>query len=257
MPKYRIFQSLFLTAFLVLVGLNFFFEISIWTYIILVVIALGIIVWGSSQINAQFFVKTICTGQKKGKKIALTFDDGPHPEITPKILDILKKHHAKATFFVIGKNISGNENLLKRIDSEGHKIGNHSLSHSYFFDFFSTQKVYSELKETQFLILKTTGKNPRFFRPPYGVTNPQISKAVSRLNYEVIGWDIRSFDTVLKSEEKIFKRIVQKLSTGNLLLFHETTEVALKVLEMLLEYLKKENYEVVSLEELIDREAYF
>ena len=192
----------------------------------------------------------------KVKILYLTYDDGPNPEITPFVLRQLKRYNAVATFFCIGKNIEKHPEIIKRIAAEGHIVGNHSYSHSHFFDFYRKCRVIQELKETDNLILETTGKKTQFFRPPYGVTNPSIRRAVAVTKHKVIGWNIRSMDGISKNTQAIFNRIVKRLSPGSVVLLHDTRVETNAVLEQLLLSLAEKKYEVVPITELLDLQAY-
>lgn len=211
---------------------------------------------GSSFIQYNYHVKAYCSNpSEKDQKIALTFDDGPN-ENTLQILEILKKHHAKATFFCIGKNIEKHPEILRKIAEDGHEIGNHSYSHSDFFDFYRKDRVTQELKETDNLIAEITGKKPQFFRPPYGVTNPSIRRALEVTKHKVIGWNIRSMDGISKNSEAIFSRITKQLSPGSVVLLHDTRLETNIVLEQLLLSLAEKNYEVVATAQLLNLKAY-
>ena len=177
------------------------------------------------------------------------------PNNLNKVLDVLLKYNVKATFFCIGNQIEKEPEILKRIISEGHIVGNHSYSHSNFFGIFSTQKVIDELHKTREIILNITGKNTLYFRPPFGVTNPRISRAIKATNYKAIGWNIRSLDTVIKSEEEIFKRVKNKIKPGGIILFHDTSLKTVSVLERLLLFLQEE-YEIVPIDYLLNESPY-
>lgn len=166
--------------------------------------------------------------------VFLTFDDGPHPEFTPKILSILRQHGCKAIFFIIGKNIKGNEHLLQRMVTDGHTIGIHTWSHSYWFDLFTTAKMKQEIVATQLEINRVTGLLPLLFRPPYGVTNPMLARAMKQTKVISMGWSIRSLDTVIHSPEKIIARISKKLRPQRIVLLHDTQPHTVEVLNDLL-----------------------
>ncbi len=202
---------------LILLRTNYLFSAIF--FLIPFIIYIILLFFGSKNICLQFYMKVKCTSKDKSK-IHLTFDDGPHPKITPEILKILKKNNQKATFFCIGKNLEQFPETAKQIISEGHTIGNHSYSHSWYFDFFRTSKVTKELLKTNTLIKKITGENCKIFRPPYGITNPNIARAVKKLNIKVWGWNIRSLDTV-KDKNQVLKRL-QKAKPGDIVLFHDT-----------------------------------
>lgn len=215
-----------------------------------------VVFWGSAFINSNYHVKTYCGNSlETQKKIALTFDDGPN-EMTLLVLDVLKKHNAKATFFCIGKNIELHPDILQRTIEEGHTVGNHSYSHSPFFDFYKKNQVIAEIEQTDALIKSISGKRPSLFRPPYGVTNPSISRALAVTKHKTIGWNIRSLDGIVKNEKFLLNRIIKKIKPGGIVLLHDTSIQTVNVLEALLSFLNKNNYTVVPLEELLNIKAY-
>ncbi len=209
---------IFIIIFLSMILIEVYLPFSQLLYLLPLFLWFLILFFGSKNICSQFYTKVKCSSEDKSK-LHLTFDDGPHPETTPEILKILKKYNQKAVFFCIGKNIEQYPEIVKQIVNEGHAIGNHSYSHSYYFDFFATTKVIAELEKTNQLIKELTGKDCKIFRPPYGVTNPNIAKAVKNLNMQVIGWSIRSLDTV-KDKKQVLKRL-QKAKAGDIILFHD------------------------------------
>jgi peptidoglycan-N-acetylglucosamine deacetylase len=241
---------------LLTVLLCFFGVIAIEYYVLVGCIWFSIVFWGSAYIDSNYHVKTFCGNPLENKKkIAITFDDGPH-EMTILVLDVLKKYNAKATFFCIGKNIETHPKILKKVIEEGHTIGNHSYSHSPFFDFFRKNKVIAEIRQTNALIESLVGKKTNLFRPPYGVTNPSIRRALGVTQHKTIGWNIRSFDGGSKNEKFIFDRIIKRIKPGGIVLLHDTSIETVNVLEQLLSFLQKNNYTVVPLEELLNIKAY-
>ncbi|SCY59251.1 polysaccharide deacetylase family protein [Flavobacterium caeni] len=254
--KHR-FVTVFFLSLLVLLALwSLFAAISTWVFVAVVAVWLLVVAIGSSHIALNYHVKAMCSNpSEKERKIALTFDDGPN-ENTLQILQILKKHHAKATFFCIGRQIEKHPGILREITADGHLVGNHSYSHSHFFDFFGMRRVVLELQETDKLIFEITGKKPHFFRPPYGVTNPSIRRALAVTKHAVMGWNIRSMDGISKNSDAIFNRIVEQLSPGSVVLLHDTRPHTALVLEQLLLTLAAKNYQVAALDELLDVEAY-
>jgi peptidoglycan-N-acetylglucosamine deacetylase len=228
-----------------------------WYYLLQIpILYVAIIGYGSAVIKAGFFMKSICKAETNDKILALTFDDGPDPVKTPLILEVLKQYHVKATFFVIGKKIKGSEPVLLKIKEEGHLIANHSFSHSYFFDFFSTQKVTEDLMAANKEIKTVTGITPVLFRPPYGVTNPNIAKAVAKLKLSSIGWNVRSLDTVIQDSEKLYKRVTSRIQPGSILLFHDTGSNTLEALKQVILFAKNNGYTIVALDQLLNLKAY-
>lgn len=240
----------------ILTVLSFFFEVAWWNFLLLFLFWLVMTVWGSSDIRLGYFVKTHCNNPKeKERKIALSFDDGPHP-MTEKVLNVLQKYDVKATFFCIGTQIEKHPDIFKRILAEGHIVGNHSYSHSNRFGVFSTQKVTEEIQRTNDIIHAVSEKKVAYFRPPFGVTNPNIARAVAQTGHHVIGWNNRSLDTVIENEAKILNRVKNKVTPGGIILLHDTSQKTVNVLEQLLLFLQSENYDVVPIDKLINLPAY-
>ncbi len=236
---------------------SFYAPVPVILFVLTGFVYLSLLIWGSASIHSNYHVKTFCkNSERSSKEIAISFDDGPNSTFTPLVLDALKKHEVSATFFCIGKNLQGNESLIQRIAEENHILGNHSYSHSYFFDFFGTEKIKQELLETNKQIEAICGKKVQFFRPPYGVTTPNIAAAVEALKFTTIGWNIRSMDAVNRNESKIVKRVTEQLQPGSVILFHDTHSRILPVLEEVLEHCKKNGYKIVSLKHLLNLEPY-
>ena len=252
--KFRIIIAI---ALLVLVIFDVFTGISIWWYVGLIFLYIFTVLFYSWYFRGNFFLKAIHQNLETNQNhIAITFDDGPHPEFTSKVLDLLKNYNQKATFFLIGKNAVNNLEIVKRVVAEGHVIGNHSYSHSRNMGFFSAKKIASELQQTTNLLLKQTSKQTNLFRPPFGVTNPNIASALEATGMRCIGWNIRSLDTMKISEEKVYLRITKNLKAGDVILLHDTSEKTVRVLERLLVYIQKEKLESVTIDELFNINAY-
>ncbi len=231
-----------------LLGLIAFFyfqpslQLSYWYLIIWIKLFLILQFCGAYFIGLNFYLQSINSLITNSKQIVLTFDDGPHNPNTTRVLEVLKKHDVKVIFFVIGKNISGNESILKQIITEGHQIGNHSFSHHNWIDVWSTKKVTEDFDACQKLI-KEFQRNSKLFRPPYGVTNPNIARAVKTLHLQSVGWSIRSYDTSIKDVEKIKQRILSKLKPGAIILLHDRLDFMPELLEELIPVIKEKGYE--------------
>ena len=204
----------------------------------------------------NFHHRVICGGQTDDNLVAITFDDGPDPGKTPIILDILYIYHVKATFFCIGKNIADHEQLIKRMHEEGHLIGNHSFSHSKWFDLFSSRVMQAEMLKTDQLIKKITGKSPLFFRPPFGVVNPMVSKALKNMHWQPVCWNIRSFDTLGNDPKKIMNRILKQLKPGSVILLHDFTPFTQLHLGELISGIQDAGFRIVPLDKMLNMPAY-
>ncbi|WP_026727253.1 polysaccharide deacetylase family protein [Flavobacterium denitrificans] len=245
-----IFLLLFLFVLKADKGIN-----ELWFFIVIVPF-IAINIYGTSRISSNYIIKAFCNNPSETeKKIALTFDDGPSI-YTLEVLELLKKYDAKATFFCIGKNIEKHPEILKQVIAEGHLVGNHSYSHSKFFDFYTEPTIRKELQKTDQLLEKFTSKKINFFRPPYGVTTPSIGRALKITGHKVIGWNIRSLDGGTTNQELILNRIKKRVCPGGIVLLHDTAPHSVLVLEQFLQFLQQNNYEVVSVEELLKLNAY-
>jgi peptidoglycan/xylan/chitin deacetylase (PgdA/CDA1 family) len=239
-----------------LVALFLWLSLPWWAFVLLFLAYSGALVWGAMQIQSGFFLKAVCAADTTEKVVALTFDDGPLTEFTPQILDILHKVQAPAAFFCIGNRIAGQEALLKRIDAEGHVIGNHSFSHHFWFDLFPASKMLAELQQVDTAIEQVTGKRPRLFRPPYGVTNPNVRRAVKRGNYTAVGWNIRSLDTVAKQADELMNRILAGLKPGAVILMHDSIPLTVEILPALIGHIREQGYTIKRIDQLLNIPAY-
>lgn len=216
----------------------------------------ALMAYGSTVIGSGYYIETVCTGNTKEKIIALTFDDGPEPLHTEKILDVLKQNEIHAAFFFIGNKMEKYPDVVKRVVAEGHLIGNHSYSHHRYFDLFPRQKMVSELQQTNNIAERITGKKLKFFRPPYGVTTPVLAKAINALNFTTIGWNIRSLDTVINDPSRLLNRIAQRLHSGGILLLHDTAPITQRSLQKIIDRIGQQGYSFARLDQLIQKEPY-
>ncbi|KXT78383.1 polysaccharide deacetylase family protein [Streptococcus sp. DD13] len=180
------------------------------------------------------------------KVIALTFDDGPSAETTPGLLDILKKYQVKATFFIVGKHVAGNEAILKRELAEGHELSNHSWSHPNLLE-LSTSDAVAEITKTQEAIKGATGYTPKNFRPPYGNVNQAILNA---LDIPAIYWSVDSEDWKSHSTPAIMSQVKAQSAPGGIILMHDIHATSVAAVPQVIEYLKSQGYRFVTVSEL-------
>ena len=188
------------------------------------------------------------------KELYLTFDDGPTPEVTNWTLDILKQYNAKATFFCIGANVEKNPDIFKSIIKDGHAIGNHTQNHIKGWK-TKTKKYLKEVKDAQtriFSNLKNLNTSKvTLFRPPYGQIKPKQGKKLIELGYQIIMWDVLSFDWEQDlSEEKCLENVISKSKEGSIIVFHDSVKASknmMYALPKVLEIFSKKGYEFKSL----------
>ena len=186
--------------------------------------------------------------EKNKKVVALTFDDGPDGNTTPQALDILAKYKIKATFFVQGKNIAGNEAILKRMQSEGHEVGNHSWNHPILTK-LSLEDAKKQITDTEDAIKSVLGKSTKLMRPPYGAISDDIRNS---LDLSFIMWDVDSLDWKSKNEAAILTEIQHQTSDGAIILMHDIHQPSVNSLPKVIEYLQGQGYSFVTVSELLN-----
>ena len=169
--------------------------------------------------------------ERHRKMIALTFDDGPDPTTTPQALSILKKYNAKATFFMVGKNVNAYPDIAKQVRKEGHQIGNHTWNHP------------------QLAIQKATGVQTKIMRPPYGAINSAIQYGVDQ---SYIMWDVDSLDWKSHNTTAILNEVKKAVKPGSIILMHDIHQTTIDALPALLDYLKAQGYTFVTVDELLN-----
>lgn len=176
----------------------------------------------------------------------LTFDDGPDPEITPEILNILKRHDVAALFFVIGKKAEDYPELVLRIQNEGHLLGNHSYDHNIFMSMYTRKSLREDIGKAQESIEQITGKRTHYFRPPIGYTNPRYAKVLSEKSLLCVGWTLRSYDSVFKQPKKLAQRLIKGIRPGTIVLLHDNLKVSQDALEDFLRESRKNGIKFAS-----------
>ena len=186
--------------------------------------------------------------EKKNRKVvALTFDDGPNPATTNQALDTLSKYGIKATFFVLGKNVSGNEEILKRMKADGHVIGNHSWSHPVLSK-LSLDEAKKQITDTEDALTKVLGSSSKLMRPPYGAITDDIRNS---LDLSFIMWDVDSLDWKSKNEASILTEIQRQVKNGSIILMHDIHVETVNALPKVIDYLKEQGYEFVTVPEML------
>ena len=205
-------------------------------------------------VMAQSEKKPVYSSNSREKgKIALTFDDGPHPRNTPEILEVLDTHGVKATFFVIGVNAKNYPKALSMMVNGGHEIGNHTYSHSIMKD-KTREQVNCEIVNAEKEIERSSGKNTVLLRPPCGLYDKNTVRAAMEREYKIVLWNIDTHDWAHATTEEIISTVVNNVKGGDIILFHDyisgksNTAEALKTI---IPELKKIGYEFVTVSELL------
>jgi peptidoglycan/xylan/chitin deacetylase (PgdA/CDA1 family) len=225
---------------------------------LLVTAYLSIFILGVSVLKLNFFVSATCRSDTTAKQVALTFDDGPDPAATPSLLEVLRRHRIKAVFFPIGAKTRDYPEIIRKIDQEGHILGNHSYRHVWWTNFLMSRGLDREIGMAQEAIDVAIGKVPAYFRPPMGLTNPHLRRALRKHGLSVVGWDVRPFDTTA-SAEKVIRRVLRKIRNGSIIALHDTgrspADLA-RLIDELATKIKEREYTFAEPEELIGVTAY-
>ncbi|MFZ0790485.1 MAG: polysaccharide deacetylase family protein [Chromatiaceae bacterium] len=200
---------------------------------------------------------------RQGRAVALTIDDGPDPEVTPRALEILARREVRATFFCIGERAQAHPELIAAMVAAGHAVENHSHRHSHRFSLFGPGRMRADLTEAQDTLGRLAGTAPRFFRAPAGLRNPFLEPVLSRLGLQLVSWSRRGFDTREGDPQRVLGRLARGLAPGAILLLHdgnaarspEGRPVILEVLPDLIERIHLAGLEPVTLREALPATA--
>jgi peptidoglycan/xylan/chitin deacetylase (PgdA/CDA1 family) len=202
----------------------------------------------------QLFGKSLCRVQTERKLVALTFDDGPDPESTPALLDLLARRNIRATFFCVGERVVSQPELARRIVAGGHAIENHSHRHQFWTNLLAEEKLEADLAQAQEAIRRVSGRTPAWFRPPMGLTNPRVFRVARKLGLGIVGYTARGLDRRADGPEQIVARLQRGLRPGAILLLHDGGVPAARLtatVTALMDMLQTEGYHCVRLDELV------
>lgn len=188
-------------------------------------------------------------------EVCLTFDDGPDPEVTPQVLELLDRHRAKASFFCVGEKAAANHDLVGEIARRGHSLENHSQRHSNAFALYGLLRLRRDVEAAQAVISRIAGRAPRYFRAPMGLRSPLLDPVLARCGLHYVSWTHRGFDAVHSDPRKVLQRLAVPLAAGDILLLHDSsrartrdgTPVVLVVLPELLDRIKAKGLRSVTL----------
>lgn len=195
-------------------------------------------------------------GNRDSNRVALTFDDGPDVRYTPKVLDVLKKHNVKATFFLVGSRAKAHEELVKRMHDEGHSIGNHTFWHPNL-PKEELDRLHWELTETDKTLEGIIGYKPDLFRSPYGALNEEMLKMLEDMNKTTIGWDVDTLDWKQLEADEIADNALSNVKFGSIILMHDGGDWSMDLstaegLDKIITKLKEDKTEFVTVQKLIN-----
>src|SRR5215472_3698773 len=178
--------------------------------------------WPRSRLLGPNLTRLPAAAQRGGAPaIALTIDDGPDPEVTPRVLALLAAHGARASFFCIGERVERHPALAREIVAGGHDIENHSQRHLHRFSLLGPRALATEVERAQDSITAVTGAAPRFFRAPAGLRNPFLEPVLARAGLQLVSWTRRGFDTVTRESGRVLGRLTRDLADGDILQLHD------------------------------------
>jgi peptidoglycan/xylan/chitin deacetylase (PgdA/CDA1 family) len=202
----------------------------------------------------RVFVDAVVRGPRNARGIALTFDDGPHPQWTPRILAVLAQHRVTATFFVVGRKVEAHPDVVRAIAGAGHAVGLHSYAHDRLFSLRGERRVKEDLERGVAALERALGQRPRLFRPPIGHTNPTIARVVEALGLVVVGWTIGGRDGLASARpDEVVARVRRDLRDGAIVLLPEApvrgapAPAAVRALPAILDAIAAERFDVVPL----------
>lgn len=220
-------------------------------------LALGVIAWGVFNVNSSMWARTVWRGE--GKRVALTFDDGPDENFTPGVLAILREKAVPAAFFCVGERVRNQPGLTRQIAQAGHLLGNHSDSHAMWINFGLHRRLRREIERCNVAIRDAAGVTPTLYRAPHGFKNPALGDVLRETGMLAVGWQIRGFDAMDASAARIATRVVNGARAGGVITLHDGAGLqgtpdraaTLAALPVIIDGLRARGFKLVRLDELV------
>lgn len=220
-----------------------------WPLVITLALHLALLAWGSATPGAGFFIAH--ARSLPDQQLALTYDDGPVPERTPALLDLLKREQVQATFFCIGERVERAPDLAKRIVDEGHAIGVHTQRHAWWWGFMRPRAARREIELCADAIAAATGRRPTLMRPPFGVTSPATARAIRDSGMIPVAWDLRTFDTAVTGSDTLIQRTIPRLKRASIVLMHDHAPAVMDLTKAMIHEAGKLGRKLVRLEAMM------
>jgi len=192
-------------------------------------LALGALVlyatWGVLWPQCGMYGDALARGKTGTRRVALTFDDGPHPVTTRAVLELLRQSDARATFFVLGHKVEAHPDVIREIHAAGHTLGIHGFQHDRLFSFRSPRYAQKQVERTRQAIARACGVMPSLFRPPVGFASYRTFRGAERARARIIAWSVRSLDGLASADpSRVAKRVIERLEDGAIVLLHDAAE---------------------------------
>jgi peptidoglycan-N-acetylglucosamine deacetylase len=214
---------------------------------------LYLLCYGGFEGPVDWIMRTDSHGDRGRPRVALTFDDGPHPVHTAPLLDALAELGVPATFFVVGRDVDANPALVARMARDGHELGNHTYRHRYL-PLARSRSVEHELRATDRAIVRAAGVTPTLARPPWGGRSPRNVRVFQRLRKRLVLWDVNSFDWKGKPAREVVARVLGRARGGSIILMHEARdggETTIEAVRLLVPALRARGFELVTVSRAI------
>lgn len=191
------------------------------------VVIAGAAIWPRSRLLGPNMT-SLPVEAARASRVALTFDDGPDPRVTPEVLSILDRYSAKASFFCVGRRAEAAPDLVAEIVRRGHRVENHTYGHSNFFSFFGPRALEREIDRAQVVLGTLAGSAPQYFRAPAGVRSPWLEAVLVSRGLRLVSWTRRAFDTMTADVGKVVRRLTRGVAAGDVLLLHDGSAAGLR-----------------------------
>jgi len=222
----------------------------------------GVVLSGVFVLRLRMYADAVVKGPDEARGVVLTFDDGPDPEHTREVLDLLEARRATATFFVIGHKAEKHPDLVREIARRGHEVGVHGYAHDRLFALRGTRRVRADLNRAVAVLEGILGETPTLFRPPIGHTNPTIARVADELDFTTVGWSVGARDGIGRTRpDDVVKRVARGLHDGAIVLLHDASErgthkpAGVTALARILDAIEAKNLRVTPLREWLPPEG--
>ena len=213
--------------------------------------------WGVLWPQSGMYGEALARGTVGARRVALTFDDGPHPVTTRAVLELLRAHDARATFFVLGHKVVAHPEVVREIHAAGHTLGIHGFQHDRLFSFRSPSYTQEQVERTRRAIAQACGITPSLFRPPVGFASYRTFRGAERARARIIAWSVRSLDGLRSADAtRVARRVIERLEDGAIVLLHDAAEhddftpASIAALPQILQALRERGLRTVGVDEL-------